>query len=164
MYLFPYFSAVGTYRIMCRSKENPLYLMEHDTEERIVGTTDSTQATKFIIEQECANEFAIRKVDEGNASAYIAIVNQPKITTQQITKKNTRMSLKDPLQEEKVAVDTDNWMIGNGWYFIRCGNGKLCVKEIAQGNPPQYQLFVEKSSKAHNNRNSFMLFHLEHAN
>jgi len=146
---------------MCRSKENPLYLMEH-TEEAIVGTTDPTQATKFIIEQECANEFAIRKVDEGNASAYIAIVNQPKITTRQITKENTRMSLKDPLQEEKVAVDTDSWMIGNGWYFIRCGNGKLCVKEV--GNPPQYQLFVEKSSKAHNNRNRFMLFHLEQAN
>ena len=137
--------------------------MKDAQEDRIVGTDSHAQATSFVIEQECANEFAIREVDEGNASAYITTVNQPRLTTQSITRENTRMSLKDPLQDEKVAVDTDNWIMGNGWYYIRCANGKLCVKEISQEDP-KYLLFVEKSSKAHNNRTSFMLFHLEHAN
>lgn len=151
------FSAVATYRIVCRSMGNPLYLMKDG--EDITGTTVENQATTFFIEQECATEFAIRN----GTSAYIVTTNKPRITTQNITKENTRISLKDPLQKKGVAVDTDNWIRGNRLYFLRCGGGKLYVEDKGQNANPRYPVCVQKSSKAHNNTNSFMLFRLEHA-
>lgn len=168
---------------MCRSANNPLFLKENEAEETIVGTTDKTCATKFRIEQECdnhPNKFAIKKFDEGNAAAYITNAvtitgrsphNQPpNITTVNVTRENTRLSLVNQMQEEKVEIDTDQWIRGEGWYYIRCARrrnflkrGKLCIKEVKTKQETVYQMFVVPSCAAHNEKDVFMLFHLEPA-
>ena len=187
MYLYPLpsFSAVGPFFIMCRSANDPLYLKENEADETIVGTTEKTCATKFCIELEYENypnKFAIKKFDESklNPAAYITNAvtvtgrnprNQPPIiTTANVTRENTRFSLVNQMQEEKVEIDADRWIKGDEWCFIRCARrrnlfkrGKLCVKEVKTRQGTWYQMFVVPSSSSHNGKDVFMLFHLESA-
>ena len=175
-----YSTAIGPFRIKCKSKEKFYYWKESDSDDgKIEVTQHEAKATLFSIclEDICRpNEFAIQKFQTTGPTERLACNvttdgrssrSAPPTLKQNFSNpSDQRWCLKDPNGRRGNLANPRNWLSCSDWFVIRCsprralikGKGKLCI-EFKNGN--NGELIVLPSSTSHNGRDKLMHFCLQ---